>query len=131
MALLNWDKSYSVKVDKMDEQHQRLFDMINDFYDKIGSQSQKELIIELIKGMKEYTIFHFADEERLMTQHNYPLIEQHKKEHRDFVEKVTEVETKLKEGKMVISIEITNFLKDWIKNHIHNSDQKYSQYVTG
>ncbi len=129
MTLLTWDQTYSVKVDKMDEQHQKLFGMINEFYEKIGSQSQKELIMELIAGMKDYTIYHFTDEEHLMAQHNYPFLEQHKKEHRDFVDKVSEVEKKLREGKMVISLEITNFLKDWIRNHIFNSDQRYTEYV--
>jgi hypothetical protein len=31
MALLSWDESLSVKIDKMDEQHQQLFDLINRF----------------------------------------------------------------------------------------------------
>lgn len=129
MALLTWDQSFSVKVDKMDEQHQILFDMINEFYDNIGTQPQKELVLELVKKMKDYTIFHFTDEEKLMEQHNYPHLIQHKKEHGDFIEKVEEIESKFKEGKMVISVEVTNFLKNWIKNHIYHTDQKYTQYI--
>ena len=54
---------------------------------------------------------------------------QHKKEHDNFIQKVTDLEEKYTAGKMIISIEITNFLKDWINNHIKSSDQRYSEYI--
>ncbi|MGV8830119.1 MAG: bacteriohemerythrin [Breznakibacter sp.] len=129
MALLTWNDSYSVKVDTMDEQHQKLFELINSFYDEIGKQSQAKLIFDLIAGMKAYTIEHFNKEEQLMQQCNYPGLTEHKKEHADFIDKVTDLEEKLKSGKMIISFEITNFLKDWIKKHIKESDQQYSAYI--
>ena len=68
MALLTWNDTYSVKVDAMDEQHQKLFELINSFYDEIGKQSQAKLIFDLIAGMKAYTIVHFNEEEHLMQQ---------------------------------------------------------------
>ena len=129
MALLTWNDTYSVKVDAMDEQHQKLFELINSFYDEIGKQSQDKLIFDLIVGMKDYTILHFNEEEQLMQQCNYPGLTEHKKEHADFIDKVTDLEEKLKSGKMIISFEITNFLKDWIKKHIKESDQQYSAYI--
>lgn len=129
MALLTWNDTYSVKVDAMDKQHQKLFELINSFYDEIGKQSQTKLIFDLIAGMKSYTIVHFNEEEQLMQQYNYPGLALHKKEHADFINKVTDLEEKLKSGKMIISFEITNFLKDWIKKHIKESDQQYSAYL--
>ena len=129
MALLTWNDTYSLKVDAMDEQHQKLFELINSFYDEIGKQSQAKLIFDLIAGMKAYTIVHFNEEEHLMQQCNYPGLTEHKKEHADFIDKVTDLEEKLKSGKMIISFEITNFLKDWIKKHIKESDQQYSAYI--
>ncbi len=129
MALLTWNDTYSVKVDAMDKQHQKLFELINSFYDEIGKQSQTKLIFDLIAGMKAYTIVHFNEEEQLMQQYNYPGLALHKKEHADFINKVTDLEEKLKSGKMIISFEITNFLKDWIKKHIKESDQQYSAYL--
>ena len=129
MGLLKWNQTFSVKVDKMDEQHRQLFDLINAFYDEVGKQSQKQLILELIKGMKTYTILHFSEEEELMRQHNYPGLMQHKKEHDNFIQKVTDLEEKYSSGKMIISIDITNFLKDWINDHIESSEQRYSEYI--
>ena len=29
----------------------------------------------------------------------------------------------------MLSLEVMNFLKDWLKNHIQDSDQKYGQFL--
>lgn len=128
MALLTWTSTYSVKVDQMDEQHQKLFDMINEFYDSLGTQSNKELISNLVKGMKQYTILHFTEEEEMMKANNYPYLQEHQLEHAHFVAKVSEIEEKVNSGKLVISIELTNFLKNWIRTHIQKTDQRYTNY---
>jgi hemerythrin len=128
MAVLIWNDSLSVKIDSIDEQHKKLFEMINGFYDNINKRSNNELILNLIGGMKDYTVMHFSTEERYMKQYNYPNYEQHKKEHQDFIAKVNALEEKLKKGTMIVSFEITSFLKDWIKNHIQHADKQYSDF---
>jgi hemerythrin len=127
MAFITWDKELSVSINSIDEQHKKLVDMINDFYDNIQNRSNKENIMLLIKGMKEYAKVHFTFEERYMQQFNYSDYELHKKEHQLFIEKVDSLEEKYLEGKLILSFEITNFLKDWIKNHIQDVDKKYTE----
>jgi hemerythrin len=78
--------------------------------------------------MKTYTIHHFSTEELYMKRFSYPEYEEHRKEHQNFINKVNAVEEKLQKGTMVISFEITSFLKDWIKNHIQNTDKKYTEF---
>lgn len=129
MAAINWDDSFSVKINSIDEQHKKLFEMINDFYDNINKRSNNELVLKLVKGMKTYTLMHFSTEERYMKQYEYPNYEQHKKEHEAFIDKVNALEEKLKKESIVITFEITNFLKDWIKKHIQNTDKQYSDFL--
>jgi hemerythrin len=126
MAFMTWNDSLSVKIESIDEQHKKLIEMINDFYDNVGKKSNDELISKLVKGMKNYTLMHFGTEERYMKQFDFPNFEQHKKEHDAFISKVNDLEVKLKSGKAILSFEITNFLKDWIKNHIQEEDRQYS-----
>ena len=128
MAAITWNESMSVKINSIDEQHKKLFEMINDFYNNISKRSNDELILKLVSGMKNYTVMHFSTEERYMKQYKYPSYELHKKEHEDFIAKVNALEEKLKKGTIIVSFEITNFLKDWIKNHIQNTDKQYSDF---
>ena len=128
MALFKWDESLSVKIQSIDKQHMKLIDMINDFYENINSRSNGENISKLIKGMREYTQIHFSSEEREMVKYSYPNYEEHKLEHIIFIEKVMAVEEKIKIGKLIVSFEITGFLKDWLKNHILHTDKQYSNF---
>ncbi len=128
MAVISWTDDLSVKIQSIDEQHKKLIDMINVFYDNINKQSNEDLIARMVKHMKEYSIMHFSTEERYMVKFNYPGYEQHKKEHEDYINKVNELETKLKKGKLLVSFEITNFLKNWIKKHIQETDKQYSEF---
>ncbi len=129
MKLIEWDENLSVKIDSIDEQHKVLVDMINDFYEKIRTKAANELISELIKKMKNYTVVHFATEERYFKQYNYPDFENHKREHQDFVDKVVDLEKRFNSGKVILSFEITNFLKEWLINHIQGTDMKYTNFL--
>jgi hemerythrin-like metal-binding protein len=129
MAVINWNESYSVNIDEIDKQHQKLFEMINEFYTNVVNQSNEELILKLVNGMRIYVQSHFYHEEELMKKYEYPDFKIHKQQHDTFIQKVTELETKLNKGIAVISFEITSFLKDWIKNHILTTDKLYSKFL--
>ncbi len=128
MAAITWNKSMSVKINSIDEQHIVLIEMINDFYENINNRSNNENISKLISGMKKYTIMHFNIEEKYMQQFKYPSYETHKKEHDEFIAKVNALEEKFNNGTLIISFEITSFIKDWIKDHIQFTDMKYSDF---
>lgn len=129
MSYLIWDESLSVGIDSIDQEHQKLFRMINDLYEHIGKKSNDELISDLIKEMKDYTKHHFSTEETYFRQLNYPEYEAHKKEHDSFVAKVADLEKRFNSGRLIITFEITAFIKDWIKNHIKGTDMKYVDFL--
>ncbi|MGC8803998.1 MAG: hemerythrin domain-containing protein [Bacteroidales bacterium] len=64
-----------------------------------------------------------------MHRYQYPGFTLHKKEHDEFIKKVNEIAERVKTGKLVISIEITNMIKEWIENHIRKTDKEYSAYL--
>ncbi len=128
MAFITWNRDLSVKIDSIDDQHKKLIELINDFYENIKNRSNNESISKLLRGMNQYTVEHFDIEEELMKKYGYPDLTVHKKEHDKFVTKVTELEEKFNSGKVIVSFEITSFLKDWWKNHIQVVDQKYSDF---
>ena len=128
MALIKWTKELSVDISSIDEQHKILISMINEFYEKISEKSNNELISDLITKMKDYTILHFSVEEKLFEQYNYADFEQHKKQHDGFIKKVSDLEERFNKGEIILSFEITKFLKDWLINHIQGTDKKYTKF---
>ena len=128
MAFINWDETLSVKINSIDNEHKKLIELINDFYENVKNRSNNEIISNLIREMKEYTLYHFKTEERYMIQFNYDAYDDHKREHDLFVSKVADLEERFNNGKAIISFEITSFLKDWLKEHIKGTDQKYIEF---
>ena len=128
MAFINWSDELSVGVPSIDEEHKKLIGLINDFYRDIYEKSPREKIVETVRGLKDYTAYHFGTEEGHMSRLAYPSYKPHKTEHDLFVKTVNDFQRKLDDGKFVVTVEITNFIKDWIKNHILGTDKKYSGF---
>jgi hemerythrin len=126
MAYMNWDDKFSVGVEEIDAQHKNLIGMVNEFYDGVKSDDQKALG-SLLTSLIEYAVRHFATEEKYMKKFNYPGTATHIKEHRSFAEKATDVQKRVDSGKLILSLEITSFVKNWIVNHVLGTDKKYSQ----
>ena len=129
MSIIKWTDDLILGIEEMDVQHRKLVDLINDFYDGLKSKSNDELIAELIKGVNDYTLFHFSAEERLLNKYNYTDTAGHTNEHNDFKSKLSEIESRFKSGRLILSFELTNLLKDWLINHIKVSDKQYAAFI--
>lgn len=127
MALIAWSNKLSVNIETIDQQHQKLINMINEFYDEITKKSNKVLIAELIHKMKTYATEHFRAEEKLFKELNYDDVDDHIRKHEQFIEKVEDLEHRFRNGKLILSIEITEFLKKWLVNHIQKIDMEYAK----
>jgi hemerythrin len=43
--------------------------------------------------------------------------------------KITEFYEKIKQDQLILSLEVTNFLKTWLINHIKGVDQQYAKFA--
>ncbi|MFZ5940536.1 MAG: bacteriohemerythrin [Bacteroidota bacterium] len=129
MALIDWTDNMSVQITSIDAQHKKLVGMINDFYEGLKNKGSDQLMGELIGKMNDYISYHFSYEEELFKKHGYPDYTLHLREHQAFIAKIADVEKRFREGKMILSIEITTFLKDWLIKHIQGTDKKYTSFL--
>jgi hemerythrin len=126
---IKWTDAYSVSVKPMDDQHKRLFDLINEYYEGIAQNKNKEAMAKILQGMLDYTKYHFSDEEKLMLSNKYPGYEEQKKQHDQFIATVEDYKQRIASGKLLLSVEVTNFLKDWLVKHIQGKDKQYGPYL--
>lgn len=122
---IKWDEKLSVDIDMIDNQHKELFRLINAFYNSIAANSGRAAILQAILDMERYTMVHFSGEEAMMKKVNYPYLAQHQKEHQHFIATVAEFKRRYEEGRLLLSLEVTGFVKSWIVNHIKKTDQSY------
>jgi len=128
--LIKWDKSYSVGIDLIDDQHQKLINIINKLFGSFSEGKADELIPIVLNELTEYTVYHFNTEEKLFNKFNYPDKENHISAHNNFVKQVKEWKIKLKSNDESIHYECINFLKTWLLEHIKGDDVLYSEYFS-
>jgi hemerythrin len=126
---LEWDTSFAVGVDKYDTAHKTLFNMVNDLHDAMQQKRSKEAIGQILKGLADYTVNHFADEERSFAQTGYPEEAQHKQLHKKLVDQVIELQGKFNSGEALLTQDVITFLQDWLVNHIKGVDKRYGPHL--
>lgn len=129
MAFFNWDKKYSVNINDLDNQHKGLIAMVNELYEAMQARKGKDALEKILCALINYTKFHFSLEEKLMKEHQYPELENHKKEHDSLTATVLQLKEQYEKGDITITIKAGNFLKDWLQKHIIGTDKKYSSYL--
>lgn len=124
-----WNASYSVKVSAMDAQHKQLFVIIQELYSAMRSGHGKDVAGGVLKRLIDYTVKHFAEEEKLMEKHAYPQLSQHLAEHRALVNKVVAFKKDFDAGGASVTPELMTFLQKWLTDHIQSVDNKYGDFL--
>ncbi len=124
MFYLQWSDDMSVNVKEIDEQHKKLVAMINVLHDALKENKGRDVQRAVILEMTKYAEIHFGTEEKYMQRFKYAGYLAHKAEHDGFSAKAAE----LQERRFVLTLEVLNFLKSWLQNHILGTDMKYSKH---
>ena len=124
-----WKSEYNIKVKSIDDQHKVLVDLMNDLNNAMLHEKGKNEIGRIIKGLVDYTEFHFDYEESLLKKYGYPDFDNHKKLHVKFVDQIKNVQKEFQSGEKEMSKEVMDFLKNWLIQHIMGTDTKYSELL--
>lgn len=100
-------------------------DLINLLNDGMRAGNCKNVLEKIFNDLIEYTVKHFSFEETLMQRILYVNFISHKKGHDELAQKVNKFVEDFKAEKVMLSIEVRDFLKDWILNHIQKVDKLY------
>ncbi|MDP4147242.1 MAG: bacteriohemerythrin [Bacillota bacterium] len=130
--MFDWKDTYSTSISKIDEQHKQLFELAHNLYSIVSKKGDKDNYDELahaLSELKDYTVYHFEYEEKLMEQYNFPEVMAHTKEHSAFVDKISEVKAQdLDLNQNKVAMDLLMFIANWIESHILKSDIKYKDF---
>ncbi len=110
----------------VDGQHRHLISKINALLDAKDADTALKTLDFLIA----YTGYHFAMEEQIMEENQYPQLAAHKEVHAQLVEDVKKLRDLLQaEGPTENFMnQINNKVTDWLYNHIKGDDQAFAEY---
>jgi len=129
MAYIEWSDGLSVRVSAIDRQHKELIRLINNLYDAMNQGQGATVLEEIMVGLIDYTNYHFTTEEGYFEASAYPDSATHKRQHEDFVAKVSEFKQGFDEGRLFLTLDVMSFLGDWLVHHIQGSDASYAPFL--
>lgn len=133
LRFVNWTKENSVLIEKMDNQHKVLFEITNKMGNMVLSSSDdKESLIGILKELLDYTKKHFTEEEQFLESKSYDKehLKFQKEQHKIFIGKISDFKQNLEVNNKKPSIEMIEFLGDWLLNHIDIEDKKYGKVLS-
>jgi hemerythrin-like metal-binding protein len=129
VKLMQWTHDLDTGIELIDSQHKMLCAYINSLNRAVAARRNDD-IAGIVAGLKQYTVSHFSTEECYFSRTGYPDTEKHKQIHKNFVDKVVDVEHNLAAGREV-GEDLLEFLKGWLLNHIRIMDHQYAPFIKG
>lgn len=130
MDFIKWSDDLSVGVKIFDDEHKQLISYINDLNHALVAGSAQRTMGDILKNLIGYTKIHFRHEEDYFRLHEYSFYDAHKAEHDALTSQVSEYYERFLNGKTSFSLELLNFLRDWLINHIQGTDSKYREFFS-
>ena len=129
MPLILWDSSFSVGYEPIDAEHMRLDKLINQLHDAMTLGWGQQIVSYVLDALVDYTQTHFATEEHLMAFHDYPAAADHKQEHDELTHQVLDLRSQLASGQPVVTVDVMQFLKRWLTDHILGTDMALGSFL--
>lgn len=126
-----WDNSLSVANKLIDDEHKTLISRINDVSEAISRGMGETEVSKTIEFLRDYSIQHFAYEEKIMNEKKYPQAAEHLKMHEEFISSINDIERDYREEgatKELVNT-INHLLINWLKNHIRETDTKLAEFL--
>jgi methyl-accepting chemotaxis protein/hemerythrin len=124
-----WDKSFSTSIPTFDEQHKKLFAMVNELNEAMQHKRSKEAIGSVLQRLIAYTGTHFAAEEEVFRKTGYPEEAQHCQQHKDLVQKALALQAQFNSGETLLTHDVIEFLQEWLVKHIKGTDNRYGKHL--
>jgi hemerythrin-like metal-binding protein len=127
--LMPWSAKLETGIQDIDDQHRKLVGMINSLHRAMKLKKGARESGRILGDLADYTVFHFSHEETLFDRHQYPDRASHREIHQALVGKVKEFQGQFAQGQAALSMDLMDFLKDWLKNHILKTDMDYAPFL--
>ena len=125
MSILTWNDQLLVGIDSVDKQHRHLVELINRLDELSALGADMPTVLDTVKQLVDYTVYHFEHEEQLMAAANFnpKLQTEHCQQHQEFVDKMRKVHIEAQSDVSVLSKDLLDFLVDWLCHHILKTDK--------
>ena len=128
-GIVVWSDALSTGVPAIDGQHKLLLSYINKLHRAIRNGRDEKTLLEVLDALAGYAFTHFNTEEIFFCHSDYPDANRHIQIHEQFKAKVMEFRDAVSDGKANVDMEVLDFLKNWLIEHIQGMDVAFAPYL--
>ena len=128
MQKIVWKREYSVGVERLDRQHQRIISVINKLIAKPRVFRTSGTIADVLTELNSYVSEHFLLEEQLLQENDYPSLIEHSKKHTEYGERIADFCLKTVQKDKNVPEDLLSYLGEWWIGHILREDMKYKSF---
>jgi hemerythrin len=114
MAFVSWKDEYGVGVASVDQQHQKLFSLLNALEAHLHGGAPKMDVDRAVAELEQYYRYHFTDEERVLEMLGTAPSADHRQQHDWFITEVAKAGLDRGEGQAADAMDLVVFLRDWL-----------------
>lgn len=124
------EKRHGIGIASLDEQHRQIVEQVNRVISAIEGGASSEVMHELMDGLILLARQHFDFEECLMSEHGFPGLEGHAREHLGLLQKLDMFnETLFFSDPHRLKL-IQAFITDWAELHLLKGEKVLGKYLT-
>lgn len=129
---IEWNASYVLGVEDIDFQHRYFANLINRLAEELATCDDDPHRRALLNELNAYAAFHFISEENMMRRAGFPLLEQHRRHHRELIDELS-----AREGLLLLrnspqaADDVMQFLIAWFTAHTTGEDRRFADFLAG
>jgi hemerythrin len=128
---LRWCDEHRTGIPAVDLQHKGIFDCFVDLIAEGSNAKEYWLADSSYVRLVDLLQQHFALEETMMRSFDYPELDRHAQEHRQFLSELHDAAHRFPGTKGGVPQEMIRVFKQWQGPHVMNSDRHYVEYFSG
>jgi hemerythrin len=129
MAVNNWSDDYRTGDEIVDGHHRELFELVERLEMDISFGRGRAALAPTLRKVSTLATLHFAMEEKLMVDHQYPEIEEHSIQHQQATARIGSAMDQYLSGVLLLPTTLALELHKWIVEHICVHDRRMIQWV--
>lgn len=130
MTAMSWTPALALGIDEIDAQHQEFYRRAAGLLEGMGV-ADPDAVGALFEYLASYAVEHFAAEERLMLESQFPGQNVHRAAHERFVRDLSALRRLHEESgaSTAVAVKARTWLAEWLRSHIGIVDQALARHV--
>ena len=127
-VLCRFTRNFDVQVGRFNDEHQRIFDSINDLHAGIKNKASTVKLRGIVRRIADVARAHFQAEEEAMQRTSFPGLQAQKIAHGRLLDQLDEFMAAFEANRSLDYISILEFCREWLIDHILEMDKEYGDH---